>query len=204
MIKLQGFARSNYTNLIHAYLIEGGVEFELVQVSPSQEEDFLAKSLMRKVPAIETDEGFISETLAIVSYIEAAHPDKPLLPADPFSRAKTVELICHIKLDVELEARRCLPAAFFGATASEEKQKSTQKAVAKGLKAANRLIVCDPYATGSEFNLADLYVYYSFGLAGGISQALWQTDILSEYPNIQGLMALLSERDSIKQVAAAT
>ena len=203
MLKLHGFARSNYTNLIHACLIEKGLDFEVVQVPPSQDEAFLAQSPMGKVPALETEDGFISETLAIASYLETRYPETPLLPAEPFARAKAMELICHIKFDVELEARRCLPAAFFGATASEEKQASTQKAVAKGMRAVNRLAVCEPYLCGAEFNLADLYAFYSFGLSSGIFQTLWQQDILADYPNLQALMATLAERDSIRAVEAA-
>ncbi|MDA1075422.1 MAG: glutathione S-transferase family protein [Proteobacteria bacterium] len=203
MLKLHGFPLSNYYNLTRAMLIEKEIDFEEVNDPPSQEDAYLAKSPMGKVPCIETEQGFCSETLAIAAYLEAIKPENSLLPADPFQRAKTIELIRHIELDVELIARRCLPAALFGATASEEVKKSTDKALIKGMKAVKRLMVCKPYAMGGEFTLADLYVFYSFGLAGVITQKMFDRDLLADNPEIATLMTTLAKRPSIAQVEAS-
>ena len=108
------------------FRLEKGLEFEEVRNLPSQEEDFLQKSPMGKMPAIEIDGMYLSETLAILSYVEKLQPEPALLPADPMAAAKVMELVCHLKLDVELVARRCLPAAFFGQTASDETREATQ------------------------------------------------------------------------------
>jgi len=45
-----------------------------------------------------------------------------------------IELCCHLKLDVELVARRVLPATFFGATASDEVLATTDADLGKGLR----------------------------------------------------------------------
>lgn len=204
MLKLHGMSRSNYHNLAKACLIFKGIPFEGVKAVPSREEDYLSKSPMGKVPCLETDEGFISETLAIAEYLDALQPEKPLLPTNPYARGKALELIRHVELDVELVARRCLPAAFFGATASEETRTSTQKDLKRGIRAVSRLYVCDPYATGSEFNLADLYTFYSFGLAGAIVQTIFDQDLLAELPQVKALIGRLAEEDAIKEVEAAS
>jgi glutathione S-transferase len=201
MLKLHGFKLSNYTFLAKACLLEKGIEYENVEATPSQETPFLERSPMGKVPTLETDQGFVSEVYAIADYLDHIQPEPALLPADPFERAKAIELIRHIELDVELVARRCLPAAMFGATASEETLKRTEKDLRKGLAAVSRLIECNPYATGSEFNLADLYTYYSFGLTSQIAQKLFGLDILAEVPGAKELMTRLAERDSIKSLA---
>lgn len=203
MLKLHGMSRSNYYNLAKACLLFKGIPFEEVKAVPNQEEDYLGKSPMGKVPCLETDQGFISETLAIVAYLEATHPEKPLLPADPYQRAKTLELIRHVELDIELVARRCLPAAFFGATASDELKKTTAKELKRGVRAVSRLYVCEPYATGSEFNLADLYTFYSFGLASSIVQTIFEEDLLAELPQVRALMERLANEDAIREVEAA-
>jgi glutathione S-transferase len=158
---------------------------------------------MGKVPCLETDKGFISETLAIAEYLDAISPEKPLLPADPFARAKTLELLRHVELDIELVARRCLPAAFFGAEASDELKASTRKDLARGVKAVARLYVCDPYAAGSEFNLADLYTYYSFGLASAIVQTIFGEDLLAELPQVKALIERLAAEAPIRELEAA-
>ncbi len=201
MLKLHGMSRSNYHNLAKACLLFKGMPFEEVKAVPNQEADYLGKSPMGKVPCLETDEGFISETLAIAEYLDALQPEKPLLPVEPFARGKALELIRHVELDIELVARRCLPAAFFGATASEELKETTAKELKRGVKAVSRLYVCDPYATGSSLNLADLYTYYSFGLAGSIVQTIFEEDLLAELPQVRALMERLAEADVIREVA---
>ncbi len=203
MIKLHGMSRSNYYSLTKACFIEKGMAFEEVNAIPSQEEGYLVRSPMGKVPCIETDQGFLSESLAIADYLDQIQPEKPLLPTDPFARAKNIELILHLKLDVELIARRCLPEAFFGATVSDETKKATQKDLKRGIKAVSRLFVCDPFAAGAEFSLADMYTFYSFGLAGAIVQKIFGEDLLAELPQVKTLIGTLAERDSIREVEAA-
>jgi glutathione S-transferase len=202
MLKLHGMSRSNYFNLTRACFIHKDIPFEEVRAVPSQETDYLSRSPMGKVPCLETDQGFISETLAIAEYLDALKPEQPLLPADPWARAKALELLRHVELDIELVARRCLPAAFFGAEASDELQTSTRRELARGVSAVARLFVCDPYATGSEFTLADLYTYYSFGLASAIVQTLWEEDLLAGLPEVRSLMARLAEESPVRETEA--
>ena len=204
MLKLHGMPRSNYYSLARACLIWKGLPFEEVNAAPSQDEEYLAKSPMGKVPCLETDEGFVSETLAIAEYLDALEPTRPLLPSAPFPRAKALELIRHVELDIELVARRMLPAAFFGAPASDELKAITEKDLARGVKAVSRLIVCDPYATGSTCNLADLYSFYSFGLARAVVEKIYGTDLLAELPQVRALMEKLAGEDVIREAGHAT
>lgn len=200
MIKLYGLKMSNYYSLVKAVLVEKGLDFEEVKAPPTQEEDNLQRSPMGKMPSIEVDGNFLSESLAIARYAEQMKPEPALLPSDPFAAAKVVELICHLKLDVELTARRCLPEAFFGQTVSDETKQETQKDLDKGMKAVSRLFVCDPYAAGKELTLADFYTFYTFGLANGVSQKLFGKDLLADHPKIQGLVESLSSHPSIARV----
>lgn len=203
MIKLHGMGRSNYYNLAKACFLEKGIAFEEVNAIPSQEEDYLGKSPMGKVPCIETDEGFISETFAIADYLDRIAPEQPLLPADPFARAKAIELCRHLELDVELVARRCLPEAFFGATVSDEVKASTSKDLKRGMTAVTRLIKCDPYIAGHDFCLADIYTFYVFALASQIIQKVFDEDLLADLPQVKTLIGELAKRDCIREVEAA-
>ena len=202
MIQLYGLSMSNYYSLVKALLIEKGLDFEEVKAPPTQEEDNLARTPMGKMPSIGVDGRYMSESLAIATYLDRKQPEPALLPTDPFEAAKAVELLCHIKLDVELVARRCLPEAFFGQTVSDETKAATEKDVVRGMQAVGRLMVCDPYAAGSQITLADFYTFYSFGLANGITQKLFGLDILEGYPQIQDLMGRLAEHPSIARVEA--
>ena len=70
MIKLYGLRMSNYYSLTKALLLEKGLEFEEVKAPPAQDEDYLKRSPMGKMPSIEVDGQFMSESLAIFQYIE--------------------------------------------------------------------------------------------------------------------------------------
>ena len=50
----------------------------------------------------------------------------------------------------------------------------------RGIKAVSRLFVCDPYATGSEFTLADLYTFYTFGLASVGVLKMFDKELLAD------------------------
>ena len=202
MIKLYGLRMSNYYSLTKALLIEKGLEFEEVKAPPTQEEDNLRRSPMGKMPSIEVDGQYMSESLAIFTYVETLKPEPNLLPSDPFAAGKVIELVQHIKLDIELVARRCLPELLFGKPVSEETKQQVKTDLEKGIKAVARLCVCKPYAAGAEFTLADLYAYYCFGLAGTLAAQMVGIDLLNEQPQIAELLERLAKRPSIVRVAA--
>ena len=202
MIELYGLKMSNYYSLVKALLIEKDLEFTEIKAPPTQKDDNLARTPMGKMPSIGVDGHYMSESLAIASYLDRIQPQPALLPADPFAAGKVVELACHIKLDVELVARRCLPEAFFGQSVSDEVKASTKADLERGMAALQRIIVCDPYAAGSELTLADFYTFYSFGLASGIVKAIFDEDLLAGHDNIAALMQKLAEHPSIARVQA--
>jgi glutathione S-transferase len=202
MIQLYGLRMSNYYSLIKALLIEKNLAFEEVKAPPTQELDNLARSPMGKMPSIGVDGRYLSETLAIATYLERLAPEPALLPGDPFAAGKVMELCCHLKLDVELVARRCLPEAFFGRPVSDETKAATRADLGRGMKAVDRIFVGGPYAAGGEPTLADFYTFYTFGLAGGIIQKVFEFDLLADYPRIDALMRRLAEYPSIARVEA--
>lgn len=202
MIKLYGLRLSNYYSLTKALLIEKGLEFEEVKAPPSQDEAYLQRSPMGKMPSIEVDGRFLSESLAIFTYVERLKPEPALLPSDPFAAGKVMELVCHTMLDVELVARRCLPELLFGNPVSDETKEQVKADLAKGIKAVSRLCVCDPYAAGAEFTIADLYAFYAFGLASTLAKKVVDVDLLADQPQIAELIRTLSKRPSISRVSA--
>ena len=54
------------------------------QSSPS----YRAINPMGLVPALETEEGVLNQSLAIIEYLDELHRQPPLLPADPWQRAQ--------------------------------------------------------------------------------------------------------------------
>ncbi|MBT4590819.1 glutathione S-transferase family protein [Pseudomonadales bacterium] len=200
MIKLYGLRMSNYYSLTKALLIEKALDFEEVKKAPSQKEDFLMLSPMGKMPAIEVDGVYLSESIAIAGYLERLQPQPALLPNDALHAAKVMELVCHLKLDVELVARRLLPEVLFKQPVSEETKVAVKADLAKGMKAVERLFVGAPYAAGDQLTLADFYTFYCFGLSSGMVKAIYDEDLLDGYPAIQNVLALMAEHPSVKRV----
>ncbi|MDC0996226.1 glutathione S-transferase family protein [Pseudomonadales bacterium] len=200
MIKLYGLRMSNYYSLTKALLIEKALDFEEVKKAPSQKEDFLMLSPMGKMPAIEVDGVYLSESIAIAGYLERLQPQPALLPDDAMHAAKVMELVCHLKLDVELVARRLLPEVLFKQPVSEETKVAVKADLAKGMKAVERLFVGAPYAAGDQLTLADFYTFYCFGLSSGMVKAIYDEDLLDGYPAIQNVLALMAEHPSVKRV----
>jgi glutathione S-transferase len=194
------FARN--PSKVPALLIEKGLDFEEVNAPPTQESDNLARTPMGKMPSIEVDGRFMSESLAIFNYLERLQPEPALLPKDPFASGKTLELACHIKLDVELVARRFLPEVLFKKPVSDETKKQVTADLQKGMAAIERIAVYEPYIAGNEFTIADLYAFYCFGLAGQMAKAVIGVDIMEGQPKLTELLVRLAERPSIARVKA--
>jgi glutathione S-transferase len=200
MIKLYGLRMSNYYSLTKAVLIEKGLDFEEVKAPPTQKEDNLARTPMGKMPSIGVDGHYLSESFAIVNYLERIQPEPALLPEDPLQAAKALELAYHIKLDVELVARRCISELVFNIPVSDEVKAATEKDLVRGLQAVGQLLVCSPYAAGETFTIADMYVNYGFGLTQAFGAQIANKDLLADYPQITELLARIADRPSIKRV----
>ena len=202
MLKLHGFSVSNYANMVKQCLIEKGVVFEQINVSPNQDEDYLAISPMGKVPCLETPDGNLIETSVILDYIEDVHPTPAMYPADAFDRARAREIMHIVELYVELAARRHLGAAFFGRERSEEAMTEVRPQVEKGLRALTKLADFGPFVMGSEFGNADIYVYQSFRLASPVLKLTYDWDPASDVPGFAEFTTAMRERDSTKTVDA--
>jgi len=52
------------------------------------------------VPALQDERGTITQSMAILEYLEETHPDVPLMPADPLGRARVRELCQIVACDI--------------------------------------------------------------------------------------------------------
>ncbi|WP_421955932.1 glutathione S-transferase [Polaromonas sp.] len=204
MITLCGFPVSNYYNKVKLALLEKGVPFTEEHVpTKSTDEAVLAISPLAKIPFIRTPQGGLCESEAIVEYIEAAYPNPPLLPADPFAAAKVRELVTFIDLHLELVARDLYPQAFFGGTVSESSMARIRKQLDKNILAFKRLVKFAPYAAGDTFTLADCAAFASLPLVGMATKAVYGEDLLLVAGvDYKPYIKLVGERPSAQKVLA--
>jgi glutathione S-transferase len=204
MLTLCGFPISNYYNKVKLALLEKGVPFneEVVPVYSTQDA-VLSASPLAKIPYIRTPQGGLCESQAIMEYIEAAYPQPPLLPADPFAAAKVRELITFIDLHLELVARELYPQAFFGGTVSESTQARVRKQLEKNIAAFKQLAKFSPYVAGDMFTQADCAAWASLPLVGMSSRAVLGEDLLlAAGVDYKPYIKLMGERPSVQKVAA--
>jgi len=181
MITLCGFALSNYYNAVKLALLEKGLPFTEERVTTGRsDEDLLAASPLAKIPFVRTPQGPLCESVAILEYLEAAHPQPALLPADPYAAAKVRELIIFINLHLELVARELYGQAFFGAQASEATQARVRRQLERNIPALRRLAKFAPYVAGERFTLADCVAYVNLPLVALSTRSVLGSDLLAE------------------------
>ncbi|WP_347987939.1 glutathione S-transferase [Methylomonas sp. AM2-LC] len=204
MITLYGFAISNYYNKVKLTLLEKNIEFIEVTVTPSQDAALLERSPLGKIPFIKTESGqYLSESQAIVEYLEDAYPAHPLCPADSYERAKTREFIQHLELNVELIARRIYMEAFFGGKVSDEVKEDVKTKVETGLKGLTRLLKLAPYALGEHFSVADIVAWPHLQLISASTQIIYGKDLVAEIiPGIDAYFKQMEGRPHVQKVAS--
>lgn len=201
-LKLCGFSASNYYNKIKLQLLEKGVAFEEELVWTGTGSDtLLGRSPLGKVPFLDTPAGPISESLACAEYIEAAYPQQPLLPADPYAAAKVRELIVYSELHLELVARELYLQAFFGGQVSEATKERARKLLVKGVAGFARLAKFAPFIAGAQFTLADCAAIVHLPLVSSASKIIYGEDVLAALP-VKDYLKAMGERATVKTVNA--
>jgi len=204
MLKLCGFAISNYYNKVKLALLEKGVPFEEEPAYPSQKDEFLAESSMGKVPFLRTERGILTESQVLTEYIEESHPEPALYPQDVFERARCRELIQHLELHLELPARRLYGEAFFGGKASDETKQEVEKLLNRGLRSLKHLARFAPYIGGSAFTHADCAAWVHLPLVSQTTKIIYGRDMLEEaLPQAKAYVRMIGERPHAQAVNAA-
>jgi glutathione S-transferase len=201
MITLVGFAVSNYYNKVKIALIEKGVPFDEELNWAAKDEPTLACSPLGKVPFVRTPHGPLCESQVILEYLEDAHPQAPLLPADPFRRAKVRELVAFLELHLELVARRLYPQAYFGGTVEPAVIDATRRELERNAAAFARLASFAPFVAGDAFTVADCAAIVHLPLVSGASRAIWGEDVLAGTP-ARDYLKRMAERPSVQRVNA--
>ncbi len=92
-MKLYDFSFAPNPRKVRVYAAEKGIEIplETVDLATGQQRspEFLKINPLGQLPVLELDDGtYLTESLAIIEYLEEIHPDPPLLGTDPLSRAR--------------------------------------------------------------------------------------------------------------------
>lgn len=104
-MKLYNYFRSSASWRVRIGLALKGLGYDYVPVHLANNEqhggEFAAQQASHLVPALVLDDGrWLSQSMAILEYLDETHPEPPLLPRDPLARAQVRALAQDIGCDI--------------------------------------------------------------------------------------------------------
>jgi maleylpyruvate isomerase len=121
---------------------------------------YLALNPQGLVPTLENDEGaIITQSLAIIEWLEETHPEPPLLPKDPLRRAKVRAFALAVACDIHPVQNLKVLARLRQLGLPEEKVTEWAAwANREGLTACEKLIASEqgPFCFGAAATMADI------------------------------------------------
>ncbi len=185
-------------------LEELGLDYELVKLGfmtgDLQKPEYLAKSPLGKVPAIEDGEVRMFESGAIIEYLLEKYGAGRLAPAPGTpARAEFLQWLHFAEATAMPPLVDILANTFIKPEAQRIPQvaEEAKPRVARILALLDRQLAGRKFLLGDEFSAADIMMGFTVGGAQLVG-------LLDErYPNVQAYMARLSERPAFKKASAA-
>ena len=104
-MKLHGYWRSSTSFRVRIALNLKGLDYEYVACNlleaAHREASYLALNRQGLVPTLELDDGtYLTQSLAIIDYLDEQYPEPALLPPDPLGRARVRALAHSVALEI--------------------------------------------------------------------------------------------------------
>lgn len=165
---LHGYFRSGTTYRVRLALNWKGLDYDYVPVNlvtgGQREPAFLARNPQGLVPALEAGDAVLTQSPAILEWIEETWPDRPLLPSDPILRAGVRAFAAVIGCDIHPIQNLRILKAVGGADGvqSPAAQAWGKRWIEAGYDALERLAADAPGRDGFLFSdeptLAEIYL----------------------------------------------
>ena len=152
-MQLYNYFRSSASYRVRIALALKGLAYEYKPVHLAKSEQFgesyAAVSASRLVPLLKDGDATLTQSLAIIEYLDETHPQPPLLPADPLGRARVRALAQDVACEIHpLNNLRVLRYLVHSLKVSDEdKNRWYRHWVETGLEAVERQLANHP-ATG--------------------------------------------------------
>jgi len=162
-MELYNYFRSSASYRVRIALALKGLDYAYLPVHLARNEQFQESyatvSAARLVPILSDGEHKLTQSLAIIEYLEETHPEPPLLPAAPVERARVRGLAMDIACEIHpLNNLRVLRYLVRDLKVSEDdKNRWYRHWVETGLEVVERQLAARPstYCHGEQPTLAD-------------------------------------------------
>ena len=162
-MELYSFFRSSASYRVRIALALKGLDFDYKAVHLRHNEQFnesyAAVSASRLVPLLRDGDATLTQSLAIIEYLDETHPEPPLLPATPLGRARVRAMAQDIACEIHpLNNLRVLRYLVKDLKLSEDdKDRWYKHWVETGLEVVERQLAAQPsrFCHGQSPTLAD-------------------------------------------------
>ncbi len=164
-MKLYTYFRSSAAYRVRIALNLKGLPYEMVPIhltkdgGQQRKPEFVALNPQMRVPALALSSGdVITQSLAIIEYLDDIHPEPPLLPADALERAHVRAIAQTVACDIH-PLNNLIVLQYLKRTLKHEQPEIDawyHHWVIEGFKAIEAMIAPAPYACGAQVTLADL------------------------------------------------
>jgi maleylacetoacetate isomerase len=175
---------SNCSNRVKWVMGYKNIPYQVIDAENIDQEEYRKVNPFLRVPAMVVDGRPLSESMAMVEFLEDNFPEFPLLPEDYFERAKVREVCEIINATIHPIQNSKVPVFFHPHLTTQEVTSYREKWIRQNLpKLMPLLFLESKFAVGTCFSLADIFliaIYYR-GLKVGLPES--EFSILNDHIN---------------------
>lgn len=196
MLKLYSFFRSGASYRARIALALKGIPYETAGIHLARDGGEQNKPAYRavnpqgRVPALELEDGtVITQSLAIIDYLETIHPEPALYPKDPLTRAKALSIAFTIAADIHPLQNTSTTNYLKEHLKADDAaiQAWYRRWIGSGLATVETKIEGAPYALGDQPTIADICIVAQLSTARRLNFDL------SAYPKVVAVDAHASK-----------
>ncbi|MBS0293332.1 MAG: glutathione S-transferase [Proteobacteria bacterium] len=197
------FAPGTCAQAVRIALEEAQAPYRLVRVDfasgQQRSPDYLSVNPKGRVPALVTEQGTLTETLALLTYVAQCFPAAQLAPTDAFGLARMQEFNSYLASTVHI-AHAHRPRAARWAD-EPEAQAAMQRKVPANMTECFQLIEHhylgdQPWVLGEQYSVADGYLFTMAGWlkSDGVDMA--------QFPKVAAHHARMAQRPAVQRALA--
>ncbi|SSW72100.1 maleylacetoacetate isomerase [Achromobacter agilis] len=203
-MQLHSFFNSSTSYRVRIALALKGLSYGYLPVNLRKQEqratDYVALNPSAGVPLLVDGDVQLSQSLAIIDYLDATHPEPRLIPADTLARARVLELSDAISCDIHPVNNMRILRYLQDVLGASDEQKNTwyQHWIREGLTAVEALLARHghgAYCFGDAPTLADCC------LVPQVANALRMGCDLSAYPRVLRIHEHCNGQPAFQQAA---